>query len=85
MKLLYPNAQLRHVSFSNSDHEAIIINVHQDRVTQGSKPNRFRLENIWLHNEGVEDIIKIVWALPQQGSLMFQLTQRIKVFRVTLI
>jgi hypothetical protein len=84
-KLLFPFAQVRHIPFTNSDHDAILVVIQKSVMSFERKPQQFPFENNWLQVDGCEKVVREAWQLPQQGYLLYQVCQRIKVCRVALI
>jgi hypothetical protein len=81
---LFPQAQIRHVSFSNSDHEALMVDLSSGQTRGQYHPQRFRFETIWMQAEGCEEVVRRAWQQPQSGYLLYQVSQRIKTCRMAL-
>uniref|UniRef100_A0A2N9GDA6 Reverse transcriptase domain-containing protein n=1 Tax=Fagus sylvatica TaxID=28930 RepID=A0A2N9GDA6_FAGSY len=77
-KTLFPNAQIRHVPFSNSDHAALVLNLNLSLPRNNTPFKRFRFENVWLQMDGCEEVIQAAWTQPQSGHLMYQVTRKVK-------
>ncbi len=84
-KILFPFSQVRHVPFSNSDHDALIVAIKKSEPQVVRRPRMFRFENNWVHIDGCEKIVHDAWFLPQTGHLLFQVCQRIKACRMALL
>ena len=84
-RLNFPNSKIRHISFTNSDHEALLVDIQPRGPRNAKPPKRFRFENAWLQMEGCEDVIRLAWSTPQSGYPMFQVCQKIKACRVALL
>ena len=76
-KILFPFSQVRHVPFSNSDHNALVVAIKKSEPQVMRRPRMFRFENNWVQIDGCEKIIQDAWLLPQSGHLLFQVCQRI--------
>ena len=84
-KILFPNAQIRHVPFSNSDHAALVLNLNLLLPRNNTPFKRFKFENVWLQMDSCEEVIQAAWTQPQSGHLMYQVCQRIKSCRMALL
>ena len=49
------------------------------------KKKRFYFDKIWLHREGVQQVIEKAWNKEEQGLRMFKITKKIKNCRIELL
>uniref|UniRef100_A0A2N9FEJ6 Reverse transcriptase Ty1/copia-type domain-containing protein n=1 Tax=Fagus sylvatica TaxID=28930 RepID=A0A2N9FEJ6_FAGSY len=84
-RLKFPQARVRHVSFTNSDHEALALDFQIKEPRTNKLPKRFYFENTWLQLEGCEEVIISAWKTPHLGYPMYQVCQKIKACRLTLL
>ena len=83
---LFPHFDVHHLSFSNSDHMAIGVRLSWQSQSQiGMYKKRFRFEEAWVKDEGCEDAIVNAWSVPFNGSIMFQVCNKIKECRKKLL
>ena len=84
-RLQFPQARVRHVSFTNSDHEALALDFQIREPWTNKLPKRFYFENSWLQLEGCEEVIISAWKTPHLGYPMYQVCQKIKACRLALL
>uniref|UniRef100_A0A2N9IPV8 Reverse transcriptase domain-containing protein n=1 Tax=Fagus sylvatica TaxID=28930 RepID=A0A2N9IPV8_FAGSY len=69
--------RVRHVSFTNSDHEALALDFQIKEPRTNKLPKRFYFENTWLQLEGCEEVIISAWKTPHLGYPMFQVLHQV--------
>ncbi len=84
-RLLFPDACVRNLPFAFSDHHAVMVDFEARVERSPPKKHLFRFEAAWIKREGCEDVIREAWSLPQSGSRMFQLCQKIKSCRMAFL
>ena len=69
---LFPHFDVHHLSFSNSDHVAIRVQLRRQPLFQiRMYKNRFWFEEAWVKDEGCKDTIANAWSISFNGSPMF--------------
>ena len=69
---LFPHFDVHHLSFSNSDHMAIRVQLRRQSQFQiGMYKKGFRFKEVWVKDKGYEDAIANAWSISFNGSLMF--------------
>ena len=83
---LFPHFDVHHLRFSNSDHMAIGVQLRrQSQSLIRMYKKRFRFEEAWVKDEGYEEAIANAWFVSFNGSLMFQVCNKIKECRKRLL
>ena len=83
--LLLLDAYVRNLPFAFSDHHAVMVDFEARAERSPPKKHLFRFEAAWITREGCEDVIREAWSLPQSGTRMFQLCQKIRSCRMALL
>lgn len=68
---LFPNAKLSNLIATISDHSPILLN-YRDKVFLPST-RRFKFENAWLLEDGIDDIVHGSWYLSGRNTLLDKL------------
>ena len=83
---LFPHSKMSHIPFGFSDHMALVVKLHTlDGNSSFKKRRLFQFKAFWMHDLNCEDIIRSSWDTLQWGTLMFQLTQKIKAVKLALL
>uniref|UniRef100_A0A2N9FK76 Reverse transcriptase domain-containing protein n=1 Tax=Fagus sylvatica TaxID=28930 RepID=A0A2N9FK76_FAGSY len=83
---LFPNATVNHITFVNSDHMALLMDMTPcQQQPRRKKHKMFRFDHTWIREEGCEDAIAEAWQLDCVGTSMFRLVHKIKQCRLQLI
>ena len=65
---------------------ALVVKLHMlDGNSSFKKRRLFQFEAFWMRDPNCEDIIRSSWDTLQWGTLMFQLTQKIKAVKLALL
>uniref|UniRef100_A0A7N2LPP4 Uncharacterized protein n=1 Tax=Quercus lobata TaxID=97700 RepID=A0A7N2LPP4_QUELO len=79
---LFPHFEVHHLSFANSDHMAIGVQLRRQSQFQfGMYKKRFRFEEAWVKDEGYGDTIANAWSVSFNGSPLFPTTVMKKLSR----
>ncbi|KAK6146589.1 hypothetical protein DH2020_020458 [Rehmannia glutinosa] len=81
-RLDWPKAIVSHIMRISSDHHMLILDT--EPACQKSK-KRFYFDKRWVETEGVEEVVKKAWGLPQEGTPLFQIQNRIRACRLGLL
>lgn len=82
----FPHAKVMHLHFSYSDHVPIMVSTHNPSMFTRKKKISHRFEKKWVTHLACEDTIREAWmGLVCEGSLMFQLFEKIKQCRQALV
>uniref|UniRef100_A0A2N9I6M1 CCHC-type domain-containing protein n=1 Tax=Fagus sylvatica TaxID=28930 RepID=A0A2N9I6M1_FAGSY len=83
---LFPNATVNHITFVNSDHMALLMDMTPcQQQPRRKKHKMFRFDHTWIREEGCEDAIAEAWQSDCVGTSMFRLVHKIKQCRLQLI
>ncbi|XP_075654705.1 uncharacterized protein LOC142624853 [Castanea sativa] len=84
---LFPLSKLFHIPFGFSDHLALLTEIKASSpvIPRGPKHSFFRFEALWTRNAECEAVIRSSWDIPQWGTPMYRLSQKIKAVRVALL
>ena len=83
---LFPHFDVHHLSFSNSDHMVIRVQLRRQSQSQiGMYKKRFWFEEAWVKDKSCEDAIANDWSVPFNGIIMFQVCNKIKECRKKLL
>ncbi|XP_075663243.1 uncharacterized protein LOC142632789 [Castanea sativa] len=75
--VLYPEASVRHLERSHSDHCPIVLSLHHDQGTPFPKP--FRFQPMWLSHSSFPDLVREAWTGPSNlPSAITSFTTRAK-------
>uniref|UniRef100_A0A2N9HLN9 Ribonucleotide reductase large subunit domain-containing protein n=1 Tax=Fagus sylvatica TaxID=28930 RepID=A0A2N9HLN9_FAGSY len=79
---LFPQAGVRHITASNSDHNPITLDTHLE-VTKGTKP--FHFEAMWARDLASSDVVDNTWHVSIDGPQDLRLVKRCQSVRKKLI
>ena len=74
--MLFPEANIQHLSSSRSDHKALLLTVQPD--TQVKRGNYFRYEIMWERGEELGTVIEKAWQRRNPGSDLGALSNALK-------
>lgn len=82
--LLFSSCRVHHLHGVFSDHCPLWIELNS--ATTSSQPRRkhFRFEEMWTMDPSCEETVRQAWEKTQQGTPMYQVTERIKASRADL-
>lgn len=72
----FPNASVKHLDFSISDHTPIILTTNSITSNKGRYP--FRFENAWTYKKEYEPRVRKAWETRVNGSKLFQVSKKLK-------
>lgn len=82
---LFPRYFVQHLKPSKSDHIPIMMELGGLGHNRTAKPLSFRFEEWWVQHDECKDVVKEAWYSQVSGFPMFQVTEKIKATRVTLL
>ncbi|GMY34876.1 putative ribonuclease h protein [Fagus crenata] len=74
---LYPEAWVKHLSASASDHRPVQLFLNKQSVHHRRR-RIFRFEQAWAREESCEETVKEAWQQHTTGSKMYEVTEAIK-------
>ncbi|XP_071940395.1 uncharacterized protein [Coffea arabica] len=79
---VYEKVNCRHIDSYASDHSILLF----DTTMNSSRRNkRFYFDKRWLKREDIGEVVRTAWEKETKGSRMFQVTRKIKNYRVALL
>ena len=75
MAIAFPNAGVKHLCNSNSDHNPILLDTHFESETL-NRP--FIFKAMWMKEEGSQVVVDNVWKFEVEGSHGFRLVNKLE-------
>jgi hypothetical protein len=79
--LKFPNNRVTHLRAVFSDHRPLWVELSLSGNAMWPRRKRFRFEEMWTFHQGCEDTIWKAWETRHNGTLMFQVVEKIKASR----
>ena len=79
--LKFPNNRVTHLRAVFSDHRPLWVELSLSGNAMWPHRKCFRFEEMWTFHQGCEDTIRKAWETRHNGTLMFQVVEKIKASR----
>lgn len=78
----HASAVVYHVKWKSSDHSLLILDTNP---VHGKRKARFYFDKGWVNKPGIEEVVRHAWETECEGSPMFQVASKIKLYRLGLL